>query len=869
MKIWIKAQKRKLILACSFIIPALIMTAIMINGQFFPFGKMSILMADLKCQFIDYIGYMKQIVYGNDDIFYSFSKTFGGDMSGFIAYYLSNPMFLMLLLVPNDLLPAGIVVMLIITAGGMGLCFYIFLRDVFGSRFSSLIFSTAYAFMGFSIGYINCVLYQFSIMMLPLVIMGLYRTVKKSRPSKVYVIALALAVASNYYMGYMIIIFTFLFFLFFSFSRLNKDRTVKEIAKVSWTVLYSTLLGIGISAASICAAYFSLKGQKSSNVSLSFSQNFRMTDIFANLFSGSFHGNISDGMPLIYSGIVTLVFLFFYFINKKIPIRERVAASLLFIFMMLSFWIDSLNVMWHGFAHPIGFPYRNSYMFSFLALFFGYWGFVCIKDSFRVLYLAAFLVLFIDYCAYLIFSSNNDVGVHQIVINLVLVIFTLCCIYILRMNWRYVIPAIIGLAFLQFSDLYYNGCVSLASFFPDKEALMDSVYSKDVYNDYYRETSVIIDKIKKNDAGFYRVDKLYRDNHNDPMLFGYNGLSHFSSTENASVKDFMGKLGFCHNDLWAYYGAGSTSFADCFMGLKYLVSQYDETCKPFEESFNYNGKYVFKNPYALPIAFGSDKKIKNINMNEKDPFILQNNIANALTGVKYEIYKPVELSKINLVNVEEKDGKYVRQNHDDEAYVEYILSVTSSNFIYMYFEAPEIQSTRLMVEDMEKQPIFTAYDKSIRECGYFKPGSKVSVRIFLEQDEITISDYYFYYENNQVLKSWYKDVAKTKCKVEKENSSRLAVDADVSLGTDIIMFSIPYEDDWFVFVDGNRAKTTKIMDALLSVQITSGEHKIELRYFPKGLVIGIPISVFSLITTFCVFFIGRKRKNTRLKNTKK
>ena len=254
---------------------------------------------------------------------------------------------------------------------------------LFPFGFSSLIFSTAYALMGFMVAYINCIHYFFSVMMLPLVIWGLFIMVRKNKCSLLYVLSAAISIISCYYLGYMILIFTAAFFLYLLFSDMVSYSGIRERIKICWIVLYSTLLAVGISAFSLIAVVLSLQGQKSSGLHMSFARNFNILEFFSGLYYGSFRGNISDGLPIIYCGIATVVFLLLFFFNDKIKIREKIASGLLFGFMILGFWIDALNVAWHGFAHPIGFPYRNSFIFSFLVIFFGYKGFVNIRDGFK------------------------------------------------------------------------------------------------------------------------------------------------------------------------------------------------------------------------------------------------------------------------------------------------------------------------------------------------------------------------------------------------------------------------------------------------------------------------------------------------------
>ncbi len=853
-------EKNTFITMLAFFVPALIMLLIFVIGQFAPFGKVSILIADMRYQFVDYIGYMKSVFFGNNDMFYTFSKTFGGDMMGFASYYLFNPFYLILLVFPNDLLPIGIVIMVILMVGTMGLNFYFLLRTIWGNRFSSLIFSTAYALMGFNMAYINCIHYYFSVMMLPLVILGLYIMMKYRRVSGIYIFSAAMAVISNYYIGYMILIFTAACFICLMLSGVFPFKDMKERIKLAWTVLYSTLLAVGISAFSLLSVIVSLQGQKKAVIKgLSFHRNFRLSELFSGLYAGSFHGNVSDGLPVIYSGIIAVVFAFFYFVNKTIKIREKICALALFVFLILGFWIDAFNIAWHGFATPIGFPYRNSFLFSFMILFVGYAGFVHIKDGFRKWNANIFVILFTLYTVYLQLAGDYRVGTRSVIITSLTIATALILIVSMNEKNRYIVPALAGLFILQIADGFYNGAVSLDAYYSDKN---DSSYSLDEYKAYIDQTESLISYVNDQDSSFFRMDKLYRRSHNDPLMFAYNGLSHFSSCETDEVKTFMGRMGFRNNVTWAFYGDASTGFADCFMGLKYLLSQYDETCKPYTLLYTQDEKRIFCNPYALSLGFGMDESVKSVNMKEKDPFILQNNIAGRFTHTNYQIYRPVKVAEIKLDNVSENDHVYEKIDPNKEASVEYILSISSSDFIYMYFDAPDMQEATLYINGDEKGNYFGEYDWSVREGGYYEPGDEISVKFVLDEDSLEIDNAYFYYESKQVLKAWYKDAVSTTCNVTKITSSHLFAEADVNDYPEYIVFSIPYDDEWRVKVDGKRVKPVKVMDALMAVRVTKGHHEIDLRFIPKGFVIGTPISIICLIATSCIVF-ARFRKKTQ------
>lgn len=849
-------EKNTLITLLAFIIPALIMLLIFIIGDFAPFGNVSVLVADMRYQFVDYIGYMKSVFFGNNDMFYTFSKTFGGDMMGFASYYLFNPFFLILLPFPNDMLPVGIVIMLIITSGFMGLNFHLMLRAIWGNRFSSVIFSTAYAMMGFNMAYINCIHYFFSIMMLPIIILGLFRIMTGRRPNIIYIGSVALSVISCYYIGYMILIFTAAFFICMLSSDTIEYKDNKDRIKNAWTVFYSTILGIGISAFSLLSVLFSLEGQKKAIFKgLMFDRTFSIIEFFSGLYTGSFRGNISDGLPVIYSGVITVLFVFFYFFNKTIKLRQKICALILFVFLIVGYWIDAFNVMWHGFAHPIGFPYRNSFLFSFLMLFVGYSGFVHIKEGFKKKNANIIVVIFIVYSAFLYLTGNKYAGPKSILITYLTLAAALILIVAMNEKNRYVIPAVAGLFVLQFADSLYNGSVSLDAYFEDKYSREESI---DEYKDYIDSTQKLVDYVNAQDSSFFRMDKLFRRSNNDPLMFAYNGLSHYSSCETDQVKTFMGRMGFRNNESWAFYGDASTGFADCFMGLKYLLSPFDETSKPYKSIYSQDERYIYCNPYALSLGFGMDESVKYANMKEKDPFKLQNDIAGRFSQTNYQIYRPVKISEIRLNNVSEERNIYTKIDPEQEGSIEYILSITSDDFIYMYADAPHIQNTNLYINGDEKGNYFSQYDWSIREGGYYKPGELVSIKFTVEDDSLEIDDIYFYYESKQVLKAWYKDAVSTSCNVTKISSSHLKADVDVSETKDYIVFSIPYEEDWKIKIDGEKVKPFKVMDALLAVKISGGKHEIDLRYIPAGIKVGLPVSVISILIALITLIVNRK-----------
>ena len=131
------------------------------------------------------------------------------------------------------------------------------------------------------------------------------------------------------------------------------------------------------------------------------------------------------------------------------------------------------------------------------------------------------------------------------------------------------------------------------------------------------------------------------------------------------------------------------------------------------------------------------------------------------------------------------------------------------------------------------------------------------MRIYAEQESITIYGYEFYYEDKKAIADWYKVASRSDCSLEKITSSHLYGRID-SERTGLLVFSLPYEMEWKLFIDGNQVNTISAAGGLLAADIGSGEHTIELKYMPKGFVLGMPISILAFIVLIIFYMKSRK-----------
>ena len=244
-------------------------------------------------------------------------------------------------------------------------------------------------------------------MIFPLVLLGIDKIVKEKN-YKLYVISLAFTIFFNYYFAYMILIFSM---IYFNYRILNKKIDKKDFWKKNLRfIVVSILVCITMSfvflpIASEIGSYS--RGDAGLFGGLPFKFAFNLQDIVNYYFIGNFVTitvlNPSD--YYLYTSIVVLPLLYFYFINPKFPIREKILTGIVFVILFISISINYVNYMWHGFSPPFCINGRFTFMFILFILM------ICTKSiyylkqikvkqywiAFSLVYFAVFLYNIIDY----------------------------------------------------------------------------------------------------------------------------------------------------------------------------------------------------------------------------------------------------------------------------------------------------------------------------------------------------------------------------------------------------------------------------------------------------------------------------------------
>jgi len=638
----------------------------------------------------------------------------------------------------------------------------------------------------------------------------------------------------NYYQAYMIMLFLGFFWL----SRLIID---KKYFRSAGDLLLCVINSVMLAFFSLLPTVISLRGEKSmSEADFGLFRKFSFLNFFSGFYSGSTR---NDLLPQVYCSVAAVMLMIVFFISKKIGLREKAADLFLLAILTVSMCINIIDAVWHGFNNPVGFPWRYSYVLSLTIVIIAYRGFLNGMKKLSVTVVGIISMLFLIAC----FASGSPfIDRERFIINLFLIaMVTVCLLLFLSAKGR-VRGFILGLLmFVSFSDMVYNTFViyRYMNFQVDDEE-KDHISE---FEDAYDEMKEAIDMVKESDRGFYRLEKTFQYAPNDTMLFDYMGLSHSSSCEKSDVRHFMQRMGFRDTGLYAFYAGGSTAFADSFLGVKYLISQWDSLDKDYEPVADTDKYYIFKNNNALPLAFLTDKDIGAVDAESGITFELQNEIAKASGGA--QIFKEAEPCNISLENAEAAGDGVYRKKGDERAFVVYDIDISEEMPLYMYFDSDGLNRSEIFVNDVSKDLYFTETHWNVLCAGRFKKGDRIRIKAEILGDELNISRAGFYYEDMNALDAWHEAVAednKENSRIERLSSSHLKFNVSAKEEKTLVM-TLPYDKGWHIRVDGKKVDSERILDVLTGVSISKGEHEIEMQYIPQGLIPGLIITLLGIV----------------------
>lgn len=844
----------------SFLIPALIMLISYFAFGVYPFGKQSVLSLDLNGQYIYYYDHMYDVLYGDESVFYSWSRNLSGEWMGIMGYYLGSPFNFIVWLFPRTSILDGMLTMMCIKVGAIGLCASIyFSRAKSFKKLTTIIFSICYALCSYTIVQTMNPMWLDGVMILPIICLGIERFVDQGR-FRLLVFAWVYAFVTCFYIGYMLAIFSMIYFLLYMVITKNQEARERFFG-TSVKILGLGVVAVMISAFMLIPVYESLSYGKLefSTPDYSMKENFPLIELFDKIIPNSYDTVRMTGLPFLYCGMITVLLLPAYFFHGKIRRSERIGYAAAMLILVLCMYIRPIDMLWHGGQMPNWLPYRYSFMLCFLMT-------VCAASAFdrlREVSTKCIGVTAAVWFGIMVYQESMDNFVEDLnngrdtlnnfstLLPAMIILFTITAVLLQirhRLNYdlrksRTKVYSFILLGIVIF-EAGYN---TIGQIYTQHK---DITYSNNPsYMEVIPPIRDKVNEIKAEDDGFYRIEKLFFRTVNDPLAANMYGLSHSSSTLNAKPIALLKSLGFTAKSHYTRY-SGATLITSSLFGVKYeLTTPNNET------SDVRNGQPITatKNDYALPVCYLGENAISALHLTAYNPFTAQTELLNTLIGKNYEYYTRITDYSFNPVNITQSsttdDHRIYRQKDTSTtASLTYNIVAPKAGKFYMYLPSTYERAISITVNGESKGKYFEGDNNYMKLLGEFNEGDHVDIVLKLERDVLYFREAEFAIIDEEAVRTALNELKEINKDTVCTKPNATTVRTEVNCEKDMTLFTtIPVEKGWSVYVDGVKTDYQETVDALISVPLTAGQHTVEMKFVTAGYPAAVIISIAGVI----------------------
>ncbi len=857
-----RIQKNRLAIM-AFVLPAAILLISYLIRGVFPIGNRDILTIDLYHQYAPFLAELQRKLSTGGSLLYTWAGGLGTNFWALYAYYLASPLNIILVLFPASWLTEAVLTLTLIKIGLCSAFFFVYLRGMYKKENLQMVaVSMFYALSAYALAYSWDIMWLDGLFMLPLLMLGLNRLVKEGR-WLLYCLSVAYILYSNYYIAFFIVLFTILYFPVVMISSLKIRQGMQILKAIGRFIAYS-VLGAALSAVLSLPTYFSLQLTSAADDSFprSITHYFDLFDYIGQHFM-LVSPTIRSGMPNMYAGVLAMLLIPIYFLARSIPLKQKVMNLALILVMILSFNINVLNFIWHGFHFPNQLPYRNSFVYIFLILTLAYPALRRIhefsgKQIGTIALSGVGLVL--------LAQKLNDEPMEIQTLYVTIIFIALYAIVLTIDRFRKIRKADLAIALMivVIAELTLNTILTVhridtTEYYSTREGYLAGQEVEDIRD-------AVADLSDDGDV-FFRMESIPPKTINDGFMYGYNGLSIFASTMAMKPVSFFENMGYHSNSINSYKYESSTILNDALFGIKYLIRRSGNTNDTLREKIiSTDNIEVYENPYALSVGYAGTNDLLDWYSEVGNPFEAQNTLVNALTGsesdVFYELGREVlQEDNMTVTNSSTHYYSFKRTNTGQESSTVVSIDNDEDRHVYLYFQTAPNKPSRGYVMVGETRIDFNARRSTLVEVGYVEAGTPIELNVFYSSSADTSGMFqlYAFALDMDVFEDAVQAIGQQQVTVSKITDR--TIEGLVTAREDsIVMMTIPYDKGWTVTVDGQKVDTLAIDKALVGFPVSAGTHQIRLSYLPPWFLAGVAISAGALLILIIILMPGSKKK---------
>lgn len=538
-----------------------------LEGSFWPFGDRTVSWCDMDQQVLPLLAELRDVLTDREGFLLSSRNAGGMNFWGVFFFFLASPLSLLVLLFEKSELMG---VMNLLTALKLALCAFT-AALYFGRKAQKdgrglvlpLLLAVSYAFSVYGLMYFQNSIWLDEMYLFPLLFLALDRLTEENKLWP-YTLTVAWMVAVNYYIGFMVALFTLLrmgcFFL------LDQAKNKK---KVAWSFLGGSLLALGLSAFAWLPSLLQFLGSA------------RGESILDNLAGTQLVRHMETTLPLLFGSAAALAVLLLSLFSGDVYPREHRGDPVLLILLVIPVFLEPVNLLWHAGSY-MSFPCRFVFMTVFTALVCLYrclgamrekaeakelpaWGGVLLALAGLAL-AAAFswgLLWFYGRYADSLDAFRGTLWGDDTACRLLALVFgaAFLCYLLFALFYR--------LGLKKGAVLLMAGAVLLAECCFDLKVYM---FSRDPSTENYRAYLELEAAVPEQEE-FVRVkSKTHVANENWEGMLGLPSAAHYTSLGSEDWLFLMKRLGY--NTYWMKIASyGGTRFSDALLSMRYQISK--------------------------------------------------------------------------------------------------------------------------------------------------------------------------------------------------------------------------------------------------------------------------------------------------------
>ena len=313
-------------------------------------------------------------------------------------------------------------------------------------------------------------------------------------------------------------------------------------------------------------------------------------------------------------------------------------------------------------------------------------------------------------------------------------------------------------------------------------------------------------------------------------------------------------LGLSGTSGWVADGQGVSAAAASLLGVKYQLGGPDRPGWAAAGAAR-------QNPLALPVAF-SASGIPGQRLALDLPFTNLETVYSALLGREAGVFVPLEAGPPRLVGLSVLDDyHYSVDVPATGGSLLFSLTAPADGLLYANFPVyDQYCGASVLVDGQPVGETLLQGENGTLLLGAVTTGQRLTVELRSAGGQLALGGWHFAVERTAALQAACGELAQGGLSLQAWGSGYLKGSLTAGPGAAALFTSIPYEEGWRVWVDGQPVQPYPALDSLLAAPLTPGFHTVELRFTPPGLWAGLALALGSAAALAAWAWLAARQK---------